>query len=468
MIKFGTDGWRGEIARDFTFKNLQLVALATARYLKKNFETDTPTVVIGYDTRFLSRQFAEETAKVMAWQGVTVHLTDSIASTPQVSFHTKQKAAQLGVVITASHNPAEYSGFKLKADFGGPATPDQIADLESELKRIWNRPPKINFKEFSDYLDNKLIRLFDAQESYLRHLKKKIDFDAILNAKYKVLYDPMHGAGINTIHKLLPDADEIHGDHNPGFGEIDHPEPIAECLPVLMKKVKEGNYDIGIASDGDADRLGLVDNEGNFVDSHKIFMIILKYLYETKNKRGCVVKTISLTSMVNAFCEKHNIELIETPVGFKHTAQIMTDGKHKVIIGGEESGGLGTSLHIPERDGLFNAMLVMEVMAHREMSLKALCDELEEEFGVHKYRRVDKRVSQVVKKQVLNAAAKKPMKLGRYDVVKIDDTDGHKFFIDRGWLLIRASGTEPLLRFYAEAESMTIVNELIEEGMKLK
>ena len=180
MIKFGTDGWRGEIARDFTFKNLQLVALATARYLKKNFETDTPTVVIGYDTRFLSRQFAEETAKVMAWQGVTVHLTDSIASTPQVSFHTKQKAAQLGVVITASHNPAEYSGFKLKADFGGPATPDQIADLESELKRIWNRPPKINFKEFSDYLDNKLIRLFDAQESYLRHLKKKMQLENLL------------------------------------------------------------------------------------------------------------------------------------------------------------------------------------------------------------------------------------------------------------------------------------------------
>lgn len=467
MIKFGTDGWRGLIARDFTFENVQKVALATARLIiKSNPNSKNYSAVIGYDTRFLSKQFAIETACVLAWQGITVYLTDDISSTPQVSYHTKQKNVDLGIVITASHNPPLYNGYKIKANFGGPAKPEDIAKLELELKKIWNKPPLMKFRTLEEYTKLKLIRLFSSADSYLRLLKRKIDLEAINKSKFKILYDPMYGAGINTMKHLLPNAHEIHGTYNPSFGEIDHPEPIGECLGILMSKVVEGKYDIGIATDGDADRLGLIDHEGTFVDSHRIFMIMLKYLYEHKKKRGAVAKTVSLTTMVNMYCEKNNIKLHETPVGFKHIAKLMNE--EKILIGGEESGGLSSILHIPERDGLFNALLVLEIMAKRKMSLKALCDELDQEFGIHRFSRRDVYVSEEVKSAILNAANKKPKKLGRFEVLNIQDTDGYKFFVDGGWLLIRASGTEPLIRFYAEANTVTKVNQLLDAGLKLK
>ncbi|MCS6807636.1 MAG: phosphoglucomutase/phosphomannomutase family protein [Bacteroidota bacterium] len=465
MIVFGTDGWRGIIARDFTFENVQLVALATAQYALR-IDKKKASVVIGYDARFLSKEFAQEAACVLASKGVVVHITETIASTPQVSFATKQKKATLGVVITASHNPAEYNGYKLKSNTGGPAFPEQIAELEKELAAIERKRPVIKFKSFDDYVKDKIIRPFGAKESYLRYVKRKIDMTAITKAGIKVLFDPMHGAGINTIKDLLPSADEIHGEYNPSFGEIHHPEPMAEYLPTLIEKVKEGKYDIGLATDGDADRLGAVDENGHFVDSHKVFMLIMKYLYEDKKKRGAVAKTIALTSMVNKYCEKHGIKLYELPIGFKHVSKLMAT--EKILIGGEESGGLGTIIHIPERDGIFNGMLLLEMMAKRKKKLSELVEELEEEFGVHRYRRRDVRTTEKMKQDILKACAKKPKQLGRYKVVSIDTTDGYKFFIDNGWLLIRASGTEPLLRYYAEADSMNKVNELLEEGLKLK
>ncbi len=466
MIVFGTDGWRGIIARDFTYDNLQMVALATAKYLKKNTQSNNPAIVIGYDTRFLSKQFAEETALIIAAQDIIVHITDSISSTPQVSFHTKQKGADLGVVITASHNPPEYNGYKLKSHFGGPASPEQIAGLEEELKTIMAKPPQIKYKTMEEYIKAKRIRPFNAKESYVRNIRKKIDVEAIKEANFKILYDPMYGAGIDTIDLLLDGVDEIHADYNPGFGKIDHPEPISECLGDLIEKMRKGNYDLGLATDGDADRLGAVDADGNFVDSHKIFMILLKYLFEKKKRKGSVVKTVSLTSMVDKFCSKHNINLFETPVGFKHTAKLMVE--EKVIIGGEESGGLGTCLHIPERDGLFNAFLLMEVMAVEKKSLRELVEDLDEEYGIHKYMRRDVRVTPQVKKSILAACEKSPKKIGRYEVTKMDTKDGYKFYVDGGWLLIRASGTEPLIRFYAEAESLGKVNEMLDEALKMK
>ncbi len=464
-ISFGTDGWRGLIARDFTFDNLSLVAHATARYVK-SIQRDGASVVVGYDTRFLSAEFAEETARIIAAYGITVYLTDTISSTPQVSFHTKAKKAQLGVVITASHNPPQYNGFKLKASFGGPAVPEQIARVEKELAALNGKIPKLKIPSLSEAVAARTIRLFDAKESYVRYLQKKIDLQAIRKSGLKVVYDPMHGAGINFMHSLLPDVFEIHGWHNPGFGEVDHPEPIAECLEPLMRTVKSQKADIGIATDGDADRLGLVDGNGAYVDPHRVFMLIMDYLYNEKKRRGAVVKTVSLTSMVNKFCERHNLDLIETPVGFKHVAKLMNE--RKVLIGGEESGGLGTSLHIPERDGIFNGLLILEMVAVRNKSLKQLCSELDEEFGPHRYRRRDVRVTEAHKKAVLAACAKRPLKIGRYNVLAIDDRDGFKFTVDAGaWLLIRASGTEPLLRFYAEATTLAKVDELLEEGLQL-
>ncbi len=467
MIKFGTDGWRGIIARDFTFDNIRLVALATAKYLQNNFTDKDPLdVVIGYDTRFLSKQFAEETALVLASHGIRVHLTKEISSTPQVSFQTKSKNADLGIMITASHNPAIYNGYKVKANYGGPAKPEDIAELESELKKIWNKPPKFNLKTIDEYAKLKLINYFDSKVSYIRYLKKKIDFDAIIKSKIKVLYDPMHGSGINTIKYLLPDADEIHETYNPSFGNLDHPEPIEEVLTELKQKVVEGKYDIGIATDGDADRLGLVDSDGNFVDSHKIFMILLKYLFEKKKKKGAVAKTVSLTSMVDLYCQKNKIKLYETPVGFKHIAKLMVEDK--ILIGGEESGGLSSIVHIPERDGLFNGLLVLEIMAKRNKSLKELCSELEDDLGPHKFARRDVYVTENQKKVILDAAANTPSKLGNYKVISTNTLDGYKFFVENGWLLIRASGTEPLIRFYAEADTLVKVNQLLDAGMKLK
>lgn len=464
MIKFGTDGWRGLIARDFTFENLSYVALATARLIKKHYSNNL-TAVIGYDTRFLSKEFAEEVAQILAWQGINIHLSDDFSSTPQISYHTKQKKVALGVMITASHNPPQYNGYKLKANFGGPATPEQIALLENELKKVLARPPQIKFKPFKNYVDLQKIKLFDAKESYLRHIKKKIDIEAIIKANFKIIVDPMYGAGLKTFELLLPNVDSIHNEYNPGFGDLGHPEPISEYLGELINIVKEKRYDVGLATDGDADRLGVIDEDGNFVDSHRVFMILLKYLYEVKKKRGAVVKTVSLTSMVNKYCEKHGIELYETPVGFKHTAKLMNE--KNVLIGGEESGGLGTSIHIPERDGIFNGLLLLEVMATQGKSLKQLCKELDEEFGIHRYQRRDIRMTPLEKKQILNALAKKPKKIGKYEVVNYDTTDGFKFFVDNGWLLVRASGTEPLLRFYAEADSDDKVIELLNEALKL-
>lgn len=464
-IIFGTDGWRGLIARDFTFDNLALVAHATARYVVK-LKAKGASVVVGHDTRFLSREFAVETSRILAAYGITVHLTDTFSSTPQVSFHTKQKSAQLGVVITASHNPAVYNGFKAKASFGGPATPEQIAQIEKELAELKGKAPKLNIDSLDAYVASRTIRIFDAKESYIRYLKKKIDFDLIIKSGLKIVYDPMHGAGIDFMHRILPGVFEIHGDYNPSFGEIDHPEPIAECLRPLMDAVKKKNADMGLATDGDADRLGVVDNTGAYVDPHRIFILLMKYLYTEKKRRGAVVKTVSLTSMVNAYCEKNNIKLYETPVGFKYVAQLMSE--EKILIGGEESGGLGTSLHIPERDGVFNGLLLLEMLAVKKKSLKQLCDDLDEEFGPHRYRRRDVRVTEQQKKSILAACAKKPLKIGTHNVLRVDTRDGYKFYVENGWLLIRASGTEPLLRFYAEADTMSKVNVLIDEALKLK
>ncbi|MDA3844769.1 MAG: phosphoglucomutase/phosphomannomutase family protein [Candidatus Kapabacteria bacterium] len=465
MIVFGTDGWRGLIARDFTFENLQFVALATARFVKKNFDGNL-AVVVGYDTRFFSKEFAEETAKILAWQDIVVHLTDKFASTPQVSFHTKQKGACLGIVITASHNPPEYNGYKVKASFGGPATPEQIEKLEAELKKVVSRPPKFKFKDMDSYIETRKIRLFNAKESYLRYIRKKINLDAIKKAGFKILYEPMYGAGLNLMKELLPDSDEIHGELNPSFGEIDHPEPIQENILDMMDMITAEGYDVGLATDGDADRMGAVDHEGNFVDSHRIFMILMKYLYEKKKKRGSVVKTVSLTSMVDMYCEQQGLKLHETPVGFKHTAKLMSE--EKVLIGGEESGGLGTAMHIPERDGVFNSLLLLEVMAVEGKSLKDLCEDLDHEFGRHRYMRRDFKVTPQVKKSILAACKKKPTALGRFPIERTQTTDGYRFFVKGGWLLIRASGTERLIRFYSEAKSMSMVNELLDEGTKLK
>ena len=483
MIKFGTDGWRAEIAREFTFDNLRYVSLATSRLIMSILEEKRkkkptkppstskkgrpvlPSCVLGYDTRFLSREFAFEVAMVLASQGVVVHLADDFASTPQVSFNTKQKNANLGIVITASHNPANYNGFKIKGAFGGPATPEQIEVVEKELSKIVAKPPVLKLLSFDEYVQQKMIRFFSAREPYIRVIRNQIDIEAIKAANYKIAFDMMYGAGMKNIEQLQLDATFLHNEFNPSFGDLGHPEPIAENLSILSQTVRTGKYDIGFAFDGDADRLGAVDDLGNFVDSQKMFMIFLKYLVEIKKKRAPVVKTVSLTSMVDKYCESKKLELIETPVGFKYIAENMN--KKSILIGGEESGGLATYLHIPERDGIFNAMLLLEVMTVRQKSLRELCNELDEEFGTYRFLRKDKVVTQKAKEAILATAKKGISKIGKEDVIKTSTKDGFKFFVEHGWVLIRASGTEPLIRFYAEADTHGRVVELINAVEKL-
>lgn len=464
MIKFGTDGWRAKIAKDFTFENLHFAALGTANYLLKKGK-DNLKVVIGYDTRFLSDKFAEEVAKVLAQSNIKVVLSDGISTTPQISYLTKVLNADLGVVITASHNPPEYSGYKVKGRFGGPSDPEEVFEIEKEVNKAELAKKQIKLNELNQYINNNLISLLDFKKDYYQYIKKQIDIESIKKANFKILYDPMFGAGILNINHLLDNVQTIHDYHNPSFGNVDHPEPIAECLGELIDLTKKGNYDFVFATDGDADRIGTIDGEGNFVDSHRIYMILLKYLYEFKGIRGKVAKTVSLTTMVNKYCEKHNIPLIETPVGFKYIAKLMVE--EDILIGGEESGGLSTKLHIPERDGIFNAILIMEVMVKRNMSLKQLSDELDQEFGTHRYKRKDIKVKEEEKERILNKCKSGVDKLSKYQVIKVDSTDGYKFFVDGGWLLIRASGTEPLLRIYSEATNYQMVDELINAGINL-
>lgn len=464
MIVFGTDGWRGVIARDYTFDNLARVALAVAEYLRT--QSAAPTVVIGYDTRFLSREFAHETARILAARGVQVWLSSGVATTPQVSLTTKKKRAQLGIVITASHNPPQYNGFKLKGSYGGPATVDIVAQVERHLRRIESRPLRLpRLETLETYQGKRMIRFFDPMALYHQHVAAKIVLERIQAAGLRILFDPMYGAGIGVLPAFVA-CESIHAEYNPGFGEIDHPEPIAECLQPAIAAMQRGGYDVCIATDGDADRLGLLDAKGNFVDAHRIFMLLLDYLWHDKRRRGIVVKTVSLTSMVDKFCERYRIELVETPVGFKHAAKLMLE--RRVLIGGEESGGLGTILHIPERDGVFNALLILEMMVSRNKTLAELVAGLDDQFGPHRYRRRDVHVTAQQKQRILRACARMPRTIGGHAVERVVTTDGYKFFFaDGSWLLIRPSGTEPLVRFYAEAPSEEQATALVEAGIDM-
>lgn len=464
MIIFGTDGWRGVIARDFTFDNLSRVALAVAQYVRKRRRS--PVAVIGYDTRFLSRQFAEEAARILAAQGVTVWLSDRVATTPQVSLMTKYRKADIGIVITASHNPPEYNGFKLKGNYGGPATVDIVSGVEQYLRRIEQRPLRLpSLRSLDNYIADGSIHLFDPLKPYYKHVASKINLATLRIAGLRVLFDPMYGAGMGVLEQFV-ECDAIHNTANPGFGDVDHPEPIAECLKPAAELMKTGKYDLCIATDGDADRVGLLDAQGNFVDAHRVFMLLLEYLYEDKRRRGIVAKTVSLSSMVDLYCQRHRIELIETPVGFKHTAKLMLE--RRVLIGGEESGGLGTILHIPERDGIFNALLILEMMVARGKTLAELVAMLDDQFGPHRYRRRDVRVTDQQKKRILRACARMPKAIGGEPVERVNTTDGYKFFFSDGsWLLVRASGTEPLVRFYAEASAEDKAAALVEAGIAL-
>jgi len=461
-IEFGTDGWRAVIADDYTFENLERVAQATATWLHDDYG-DTPSVVIGHDTRFLGRQFAERAAQILTDAGVHVTFADTIVSTPAVSWATKATGADAGVVITASHNPPEYSGFKIKADFGGPAPPDMIAAVENAVK-----PPSALPDDLSPFEALKVsgnVALHDVRSGYLNALHEALDIDAIANSDLTIAHDAMYGAGQGLVTELLGDDQvlPLRHEHNPHFHGV-APEPIADRLQDLSDTVANSDCDVGLANDGDADRIGMVDENGDFVSSHRILALLVKYLHEERGLSGDIVKTFSTTHMLDKMGEHYGLKVETTPIGFKHIARKMADGN--VLVGGEESGGIAAMGHIPERDGIYIGLLIVEMMVKRGKALSALVDELLEEFGPHYNYRDDIHIREDQKESVLDRldAGGGLDEIDGHPVSEVQTLDGFKHVTDNGWLLIRPSGTEPVLRVYSEAESPEAAEALVKDA----
>jgi len=462
QIKFGTDGWRGVIARDFTFENLSLVAQATMDYLNRE-GLGNKGLVIGYDRRFLSRDFARRVAEIAAGNGIHVRLTEDYAPTPAVSWAVRETGAGAGVMITASHNPPEYNGFKLKESFGGSALPETTRILEEIVVYNQGNDRRVISVPYDEALKKGTIELFDPCEGYFHQISRYVDLDLITKAGISAVVDPMYGAGTGFIPRLLPGVNEIHNTENPAFGG-QAPEPIGQNLQELTALLKSGKYRVGLALDGDADRIGAVDENGDFFSSHCIFTVILRHLIEHKKLTGAVVKTVSTTRMVDLLAEKFGLELFETPIGFKHICELMLE--RDILMGGEESGGLGVKGHIPERDGILLGLLLLEAVAVSGKGLRRLLDETMDDIGHFYYQRIDRRIDNATKEQlVAKLRSHPPTSIDGQRVASTNFSDGFKFIFESGdWLLIRPSGTEPVLRLYSEAGSQDQVERFLRQA----
>lgn len=463
QIKFGTDGWRGIIADDFTFENLSRVAQATMDYLNRE-GLGAKGIVIGYDRRFLSRNFAQRVAEIAAGNRIKVSLTDDYAPTPAVSWAVHETAAGAGIMITASHNPPEYNGFKIKESFGGSARQSTTKILEDIVAYNQANDRRVIAMPFKEACDRGMVTLFDPCSGYFRQIGRYVDLELIEKSGIKAVVDPMYGAGSGFIPRLLKGVDEIHTDANPGFGG-QAPEPIAQNLKELSSLVKTGNYQVGLALDGDADRIGAIDETGEFFSSHCIFTIILKHLIEHKKLHGGVVKTVSTTAMIDLLAKKYELPLYETPIGFKHICELML--AEDIIMGGEESGGLGVKGHIPERDGILLGLLLMEAMAVNGKGLRRMLEETMDEIGRFYYNRIDRRIDPETKEALIKRlSTDPPTEIDGRIVNRTNFSDGFKFIFDNGdWLLIRPSGTEPVLRVYSEATSMEQVDRFLRAAL---
>ena len=445
QIKFGTDGWRAIIADEYTVENVQRVAEATAKWMKNN---KLKRVVIGHDCRFGGKMFADATAQVLGSHGIKVHLAIGFVSTPMVSLGVVKTKSDLGIVITASHNPPSYNGYKLKSSFGGPSFPSTVAEVE-EL--IPDAPSVKSLPSLWDMEEKGLLKVVDLEKMYIQHVKKNFDLATIKSADFKIAYDAMYGAGQRAMKQILPRAILLHCDQNPGmFGQA--PEPIHRNLKLLSETIKKNpKIGLGIANDGDADRIGMYDEDGNFVDSHHILLLLLLYLHKYKGLSGDVVVTFSVTDKMKVMADKFGLPFEITKIGFKYIAEIMT--QRDVLVGGEESGGLAVKGHIPERDGIWIGLMILEFMASSGKSLKQLIQEVYDIVGSFVCDRDDLHLTEEQKVNIVNACKSKSYKkFGSYKVESIEDVDGWKFNLGNGeWVMMRASGTEPVLRVYSQS-----------------
>ena len=458
-IKFGTDGWRGVIGDDFTFANVRRVAAATAEYVRAEGEP-ARGLVVGYDTRFLSAESARLAAEVVAATGIPVVLADRDTPTPAISYAVVSRKAAGAIVVTASHNPYTWNGVKFKAPYGGSAAPSIIRRIEAHLHKLDLGPRRGHKRKAA------IIETADLITPYLERLKELVHPDRIRASGRKFVIDPMYGAARGCIARLFAEAGiphtEIHGEHNPIFPGL-NPEPIEPHVEDLRRAVRAGNYDAGFATDGDADRIGAIDRNGEFIDSHKIFCILLKHLVENLGQRGEVVKTFSTTTMVDKLCRHFDLPFHVTPIGFKYITELMLT--RDVLIGGEESGGIAIKGPVPERDGILNSLLLAQVMADAGKTLGELVDELSRQFGPHHYARLDLEIERAAIERVMRQLQQHKVKtIAGLKVTATEDLDGIKLlFGNTAWLLVRPSGTENLLRLYAETPSLEQTKALLEK-----
>lgn len=477
-IQFGTDGWRAVIAETFTFENLRLLAQGIADAVAAPDwgqagvnDYDPRLMVVGFDTRFLSDRFANEVARVLAANGLSVLLTQADAPTPAVSYAVKHYHAAGGIMITASHNAPRYNGVKLKAAFGGSALNEQCRQVEVFLHDNEARARGPNLMDYEKAVSAGLIKRFNPMPAYFDHLRTLINFDVIAANPQRLVVDSMYGSGRGAIKAILQgtgcEVFEIRGEMNPGFGGV-HPEPIAKYLGATMGAIAAGHGAFAVATDGDADRTGAMDGRGQFVDPHKIMSLAMKYLADKRGWRGAAVKTVSTTRMINRLAAQYGVPCYETPVGFNHIADHML--AQDVLIGGEESGGISIKGHIPEGDGVLLGLLLLEIVAESGATLEELVAQLLRDYGPAQYARKDLRLARPVakKEMVRRLTESAPASIGGLKVAAVENLDGVKYVMDDdSWLLIRPSGTEPVLRVYAEARSDEAVAALLAYGQQV-
>ncbi|HUR45484.1 MAG TPA: phosphoglucomutase/phosphomannomutase family protein [Candidatus Saccharimonadales bacterium] len=459
QIKFGTDGWRAVIAEDYTFNNLERVAQATADYWLANPMPDSEKrVVVGYDRRFLSDQFARRTAEVMAGNGFEVVLTSEPTPTPAVSFAVKERKAIGGVMITASHNPPAFNGFKLKAWFGGSAEPVMCQAVESLLDKSPVQAQTIKDKPI------------DVRPAHYKAVKELVDFKLIAKSKLRFAHDPLFGVGAGCFSELLKGTTckvtTLNAEHDPCFGGI-NPEPVIQNYGRTAAFLKKHPHDICLVTDGDADRVGAMDGRGNYLSTHNIICLLLQHYHRNRKQPGRMIKALTTTSMVDKMCQAYGLELVETGVGFKYICAEMLKGN--VILGAEESGGIGFPGHIPERDGILAGMMLLELLATERVSVNRLLTKLEKEFGPHRYARIDARFPLEKRAALMDyCKSNPPAKLLKSPLAEVKSYDGVKFVAQDGsWLMLRGSGTEPILRIYAEAKSDADAQKLLKMGVAL-
>ncbi|MCC7502600.1 MAG: phosphoglucomutase/phosphomannomutase family protein [Flavobacteriales bacterium] len=456
-IKFGTDGWRAIIAEEFTVDNVARVTVASGNWVKQRFPKD-PAIVVGHDCRFAGELFAQTTAKVFISQGIKVYLAKGFVSTPMVSLGALRLKASLGVILTASHNPPSYNGYKLKGHYGGPLIPEHVQEVEDMIPAVHGLDlASIDLKKAEKV---GLLEYVDLETMYVEHVERNFDLEAIRKSGLRLGYDAMYGAGQNVIPRILPATTLLHCVNDPSFkGQA--PEPIHKNLIEFSQLIKKGGIDCGLATDGDADRIGLYNSKGEFVDSHHIILLLIHYLVKYKKFSGKVVVAVSTTPKVEKMCKHYGLEYQVVKIGFKWICGIMIN--EDVLLGGEESGGIAIKGHIPERDGIWMGLTIWEYMAKSGKKLEELIEEVYAIVGAFSYDRSDLHITEALKQEVLAKCSSGSLtKFGDLEVRRLETIDGWKYhFDDDQWLMIRASGTEPVLRTYAESSSLENAHKIL-------